>query len=573
MSGLPVAPYDQSRYIGTVCRVTPSSVDINLPKAAAASGSHFAGYSIAAGQVGEFVLVEGEEHALLCRIVEVRLPERDRLSVEPTVNTKATANPIGQAQLLTAIDLETGQATKGVPLYPRIGQHVFAAHPLIVKQAVEADDVPSDSKVQLAIFPHARNTSVSISPSQIFGRHCAVLGATGGGKSWTIAKLVEEVSRLGGKAILLDATGEFHTQAGPVEHVYLGGEKEGKKDARRFLCFPYWDLNESDLFALFRPSSGAQAPKLKEALRSLKIAHLEPHLASNGIVKKAYQPRGEFEQCVLQNMPRISAAGAKFNISLLSQQIVEECVFPTGYGALAATNWGKPTDNDVGYCTTLLTRIEADINSTHMACIFNPGELETVPGVIENFLSCPEKRVLRISLEHLAFEHGTREIVVNAVGRYLLRLARTHKFRESPVVVLLDEAHQFLDKSVGDEGSRVILDAFGLIAKEGRKYGLTCVLATQRPRDIPEDVLSQMGMFIVHRLINERDRSVVEKACGNLDGSAAAFLPTLGQGEAIIVGVDSSMPLPVLMKRPIHEPQSRSPDYGLHWRVQPAQPM
>ena len=60
-----------------------------------------------------------------------------------------------------------------------------------------------------------------------------------------------------------------------------------------------------------------------------------------------------------------------------------------------------------------------------------------------------------------------------------------------------------------NEHNKVELDAFGLIAKEGRKYGLTCVLATQRPRDIPEDVLSQIGMFVVHRLINERDRQIV----------------------------------------------------------------
>jgi uncharacterized protein len=62
---------------------------------------------------------------------------------------------------------------------------------------------------------------------------------------------------------------------------------------------------------------------------------------------------------------------------------------------------------------------------------------------------------------------------------------------QNPTVVILDEAHQFLDKSLGDEYSRVSLESFGVIAKEGRKYGLTAVLATQRPRDIPEDVLSQ----------------------------------------------------------------------------------
>lgn len=566
MSKLPIAPYDQSRYVGTVTKINPASVEVNLPKASAHNGSHFAGFDVAAGQVGEFVVIEGEEHALLCRLVEVRLPERERLSVEPMVESGTTPNPIGIAQLLTAIDLETGQAIKGIPVYPRIGQHVFSAHPLIVKQAVEADSVQNERKVQLAVFPHAQNTSVSISPSQIFGRHCAVLGATGGGKSWTLAKLVEEIGRLGGKTILLDATGEFHTQEDAVEHSYLGGEPTGPDDIRRFLCFPYWHLTESDLFALFRPSAGAQAPKLKEALRSLKVAKIFPGVAVDGLVRKAGQRRTPFEQAVVRNLREINAVGAEFDINLLSQQIGEECVWPTGQGAQAATHWGGVLNNDLAYCTTLLTRIEADINSSHMACIFSPGTLDTVPDVIDAFLNSPDKRILRISLEHLPFEHGTREIVVNAVGRYLLRLARGYRFRENPLVVMLDEAHQFLDKSVGDEGLKVTLDAFGLIAKEGRKYGLTCVLATQRPRDIPEDVLSQMGMFIVHRLINERDRNVVERACGNLDSSAASFLPTLGQGEAIIVGVESSMPLSVLIKRPQHQPQSRSPNYEMHWQ-------
>lgn len=565
MSRLPVAPYDQSRYIGTVSRVSPSSVDINLPKAAMPTGTHSSGYSIAAGQVGEFVIIEGEEHALLCRIVEVHLPERERLAVEPMSSSRAAANPIGKAQLLTALSLETGLAIKGIPLYPRIGQHVFAAHPQLIKQAVEADDLGLTAKVQLATFPHAKNTAIAISPSQVFGRHCAVLGATGGGKSWTIARLVEEVARLGGKTILLDATGEFHTQAGPVEHAFLGGTSEGDDDARNFLCFPYWHLTEGDLFALFRPSAGAQAPKLKEALRSLKIAHLLPALAENGIVKKAGQPRARFEQAVLANVRAINQVGAQFNVNLLSQQIAEECVWPTARGAQAGTHWGLQADNDLAYCTTLVTRIEADVSSSHMACIFSPGALPTLPASIDSFLADPNKRILRVSLEHLPFEHGTREIVVNAIGRYLLRLAREYRFRESPLVVVLDEAHQFLDKSVGDEGSRISLDAFGLIAKEGRKYGLTCVLATQRPRDIPEDVLSQMGMFIVHRLINERDRNVVEKACGNLDSAAASFLPTLGQGEAVVIGVDSAMPLPVLINPPRYEPQSRSPNYQRHW--------
>jgi hypothetical protein len=133
------------------------------------------------------------------------------------------------------------------------------------------------------------------------------------------------------------------------------------------------------------------------------------------------------------------------------------------------------------------------------------------------------------------------------------------------MIVILDEAHQFLNKTFGDEFNNTHLDAFGLIAKEGRKYGLTCVLATQRPGDIPNDVLSQLGTLIVHRLVNDRDRQAVERACGELDRSAVAFLPTLDQGEAILVGADFPMPIPIKIQQPSSKPDSRGPDYQGTW--------
>lgn len=565
MSGLLTAPFDSSRYIGTVCHTRPATVDINLPRAATPSGSHYAGFNIQAGQVGEFVVIEGDEHAVLGRITEVRLPERERLSIEPMSDNESEANPVGVVQLLTAIDLSTGRSLNGIPAHPRIAQHVFSAHPILIKQAIESSTGSEADKVQLAVFPHAQNTTVSVDPKSLFGRHCAVLGATGGGKSWTLARLLEEIARLGGKVILFDATGEFHTQSGPVTHVYLGGEKSGQDDQRTFVSFPYQYLTETDLFVLFKPSAGAQAPKLREALRSLKVASLAPQISQNGLVKKANRPRGAFEAAMLENEINLQTIAANFDITKLAQQIEEECVFPTGREEKATTHWGAPATSDLAYCTSLISRIDAEVSSDTMACVFKPDGLTSLPRVIEDFIKSDDKHVLRVSLEGLPFEHNTRELVANAIGRHLLRRARKGSYLKCPLVIMLDEAHQFLDKSVGDEHSKTLLDSFGLIAKEGRKYGLTCVLSTQRPRDIPEDVLSQMGMFIVHRLINERDRAVVEKACGNLDHSAASFLPTLGQGEAIFVGVESPMPLPVRIRTPKNGPESRGPDYTKYW--------
>jgi energy-coupling factor transporter ATP-binding protein EcfA2 len=511
------------------------------------------------------VAIEGEAHIVIGRLTEVRLPERDRLTVEPSSESEAVPSPIGTVQLLSAIDPATGKNLFGIPDHPRIGQRVYSAHPLLLKQSIEnASEGGEAKRVQLAVFPHSKDTSVSVSPKALFGRHCAILGATGGGKSWTLATLLEEVSRLGGKAILFDATGEYENQEGSVRHVLLGGKPEAE-DERTYVSFPYYCLTETDLFVLFRPSAGAQAPRLRDALKSLKLGHLQPELLTDGLLKKANQDKKGFEAALLAYAGRIGEFGAQFEVKALAAQVAEECVYLNPFGGGAAGKWGASNPQDLGYCTSLIARIEAEVTSDAMACVFQPDDMPSLVDEIESFIADPELRLLRVSVEHLLFEHNTRELVANAVGRYLLSRARAGRFRESPLVVFVDEAHQFLDKSVGDEFVRVQLESFGLIAKEGRKYGLTLVLATQRARDIPEDVCSQMGTFIVHRLINERDRLIVERACGSLDGAAAAFLPTLRQGEAMVVGVDIPVSLPVIVREPRFKPVSRDPDYDEHW--------
>ncbi len=216
----------------------------------------------------------------------------------------------------------------------------------------------------------------------------------------------------------------------------------------------------------------------------------------------------------------------------------------------------------------MINRIESAITSDELACIFDPGLTASLIDELEAFFDCPSKRIMHVSLKELAFGYNAREVVANTIAKWLLIQARGHRFEKTkrPVVVFLDEAHQFLNKSIGDDETKVNLDAFELIAREGRKYWLNLCLATQQPRDIPAGVLSQMGTLLVHRLTNDRDREVVERACGEIDRSAAAFLPTLGPGEAALIGVDFSIPLTIQMGKPRREPSSRSADYQTAWR-------
>lgn len=156
-------------------------------------------------------------------------------------------------------------------------------------------------------------------------------------------------------------------------------------------------------------------------------------------------------------------------------------------------------------------------------------------------------------------------MVANAIGRQLLLRARNEVFRQRPLIAILDEAHNFLGKPLGSEDDVQNLDAFELIAKEGRKYGVNICLVTKRPRDITEGVLSQMGTLLVHRLTNDRDREVVERACVELDRSAAAFLLNLKQGEVALVGVDFPIPVTIQMGRPTQPPKSDGPSFQELW--------
>lgn len=548
-------PFEQSRYLGSVSRVSPLGVRVNFPFATEVAPSQYAGHRVTRGQVGEFVVIESYGSAIIGRITEIQLPDRDRLSVEPERSEgDEVANPIGTIRLLGSVDLNSSRSSRGIGEAPRVGDYVYLAHPDFVRHAIVSTQSGRTALLDLGYLSGAPETRIALPPASIFGRHCAVLGSTGGGKSWSTARLVEEIGRRKGKVILLDPTGEYHTLDEGVTHVHLGGVRNNDADTRQFVSFPYFHLTEMDLFAFLQPSPGVQAPKLKDAIQSLKLIRLEPRLLDEGgsTLIKEMRAKNVVNRAIVVHDQALHAPSAYFDIKDLVDQIFEECVQPIG----AKNHWGGKHQFSYDSCVTLCMRITTHQKSQHMAPIFAPPEyMADLTQVIAGFLDDPNKSVLRVSMRYLAFEHHTRELVVNAIGRYLLGQARLGRFQNVPVVVAVDEAHQFLSKSVGDDNNRIVLDAFGLIAKEGRKYGLTCLLATQRPRDIPEDVLSQVGMFVVHRLINERDQAVVINASGILDGSTAAFLPNLRDGEALIVGADAIMPLPIMMNPPTRKPR------------------
>jgi DNA helicase HerA-like ATPase len=564
-----IYPFEASRFIGTVVEADPANIHINLRHATDANDSWQFGKRFGFGRVGEFIVIECEELGIVGRITKIEVPERDRGSIEDRVGvSQVSASPLGYARLLTTISLQDEKPLFGIQRIPRIGSRVYSLLPEVLRDITEKAQRSSSSnsstkaiKLPIGTLEGDNDVTLSISAKELFGRHLAIVGATGGGKSYTLARLLEEVSHFNSKCILIDATGEYHRMSSRVSHSSLGratDEATGCKDC----WIPYQQLDEQDLIALFKPSVKSQLPKLREAMRSLKLASLVPSssIVHNGCIIKPLQQKQPIEDALRAHSTAIYQRGAQWNIKYLAQQIAQECCSTDQYNP---TKYSKANETDFGYCSSLLGRIDSALNDRDFDCIFDGAEKHSLFDEIEAFLIDPKTSTLRISLKYLSFAFNLREVVVNAIGRFLLEHGRLRTFVGRPLLVLVDEAHQFLNKSVGDEESRYDLNAFELIAKEGRKYSLNLCLSTQRPRDVPEGILSQVGTFIVHRLTNHADREIIERASSDLDRSASTFLPTLGEGQALLIGVDFPLPLPIQVNAPSTPPQSESANFNL----------
>ena len=392
----------------------------------------------------------------------------------------------------------------------------------------------------------------------------AVLGSTGGGKSWSLARLVEQSAKHSSKVLLFDAAGEFSALKDGVRHVHIGTCSDADADSKE-VALPFRELTERDLFAIFKPEGASQVSKLKEAIKSLKLARLEPSLAPEGTILKADKAKDRFEHASLVHVHSIETPTSDFEIYDLGRQIRCECVFPQR-SSLEWEYWGGVDGSELARCVPLINRIEDIVSTPSLTPIFNSNNKPSLLNEIYEFMNDDSSQVLCVSLAELPFAHNVREIIVNAVGRHLLTLGRTSFFKTKPLLVVLDEAHQFLKYLITEGDSKYSLDSFSHIAKEGRKYALTMCLATQRPRDIPEGVLSQIGTFLVHRLANDNDRGVIERACGQLSGSALDIIPNLGSGEAVLLGASFPTPTRVKIIAPESKPDSKGPDFSKYWR-------
>jgi hypothetical protein len=545
---------NSSYYAGTVVEVAPSRVILDLADQSEVNQGN--GRGDLKVSVGTYLIIDCESYGLVGRAIQVQLNPKSS-TLEATV------------ELFSTILFDDNRIVSGVVNPARVGDKVATPPAHLIKRVITGEStLISNSqeeeglKLKLATLRSSENIDIHVSPERLFGRHCAILGSTGGGKSWSLARIVEQVGQLRSKVILIDATGEYEELTGATVHVHFGKDTNINKFSER-VSVPYHHLNEQDLFAIFRPSGQSQGPKLRAALRSLKLAQLASTVTVDGTILKVHKSKHEFEKNLRKYREAIEAPYAYFDIKLLPQQIENECV-EQQRSVTEPDIWGSTSSIDLSNCMSMISRIQDMISSPYLEPVFKPGKYPSIFEKLHNFIRSEDARIFRINMRNLSFAFGTRKVIANAIGRHLFELAQLGCFAKKPIVTVIDEAHQFLthEGSIEDD---LNMDTFGLLAKEGRKYSITLCIATQRPRDIPESVLSQMGTLLVHRLINDNDRGIIERASGEIDAGSLKLIPSLAPGEAILAGVDFPLPLYIRMTPPECRPHSAGADYQRFW--------
>ena len=165
--------------------------------------------------------------------------------------------------------------------------------------------------------------------------------------------------------------------------------------------------------------------------------------------------------------------------------------------------------------------------------------------------------------------------VTALLGRLILefsqRIEKTPEYAEKdvrgkfPIVIVLEEAHNYIPQRVPDDKELVSRMIFERIAREGRKYGISLVVSSQRPSELSETVLSQCNSFIVHWIQNPRDQEYIKNLVPSVSKELLDQLPILAQRTALVFGDCVRAPAQVIINEVDPKPKSHDPKFWDHW--------
>ena len=459
------------------------------------------------------------------------------------------------------------------------------------------DSVDPSKKFTFCALAANAGISIPVDGNKFFNKHIAVVGSTGAGKSHTISSIVQKAvaAKDGGYSlnnshvVIFDIHSEYKTAFPDGNFLDIGK-----------LNLPYWLLNSEELEEILLDTGERDNYNQSSVFRNLVTENKRRHNLGaksvfydspmffdiqevlNGlynIKSETLNAKNESKYMVIDSSYSLPADGKTdqtHGLSLTSEERLTK--YFKGRVEFHQTKRESITKGDYadGTLDKFFTRFESKVAQERLAFLFGaPAKTATLEGTLQMLLGygADKANVTIIDLSGVPFE--VLSITVSLISRILFEYGYYYKVlrsgtgekinNDAPILLVYEEAHKYVPNSelTKYRASKMSIER---IAKEGRKYGVTLLLSSQRPSEISETIFSQCSNFLAMRLTNPSDQSYVARLLPDTLGNLSDKLPTLGAGEALLIGESVVMPSLVKINLCAPEPSSSDIPYYELWK-------
>lgn len=525
---------DEHKLSAEVIAVFPDKVRISVDS--------IEDFSIAENQlrVGSYLRIADNDNSVVIAVIENFTIEVGTTSTgDASRKYILEANPLG---IIRNGRFERGSDTLAIP-----PKKVEPAKIEEIQQIFE-EALPAQKKFSFAKLASDHTICVPVDGDKFFNKHIAIVGSTGSGKSHTVAKIIQQA--VSGKAGGYVGMNNSHVVIFDIHAEYKAAFPDAKHIDITNLRLPYWLLNSDELQELFIDTE-ANDHNQRNLFKEAVVKSKKEHFRGDNVAKEKIH----FDSPLL------------FEINDI----------------LELARYKNTTERDgtrqgplVGKLSNFISRFENKLADKRLDFLLGDESRDTsFEDVLKSLIGYGESKtnITIIDLSGVPFD--VLSITVSLISRILfeygyyykrLRIAENNNENEVndvPLLLVYEEAHKYAPNNDAAK-YRASRESIERIAKEGRKYGITLLLASQRPSEISETIFSQCSNFLALRLTNPSDQNYVKRLLPDTMGNLVDRMPSLRAGESLLIG--DAVVLPSVVQIDMCDPTPASTDIP-YWQL------
>ena len=531
-------------------------------------------------KVGSYLRISDNENAVLIAIIE-------NFSIEVNDNGERKhlieANPLGI--------ISEGKFIRGGDSIAIPPKKVEPAKAEEIKKIYE-QSIKKENSFTFSTLSSNHNIQIPVDGNKFFNKHIAIIGSTGSGKSHTLATIIQKAISEKKEGFTLNNS---HIIVFDIHSEYKAAFPKANLIDINNLILPYWLLNSDELEEIFLESGDRNNYNQASVLRTVITLNKKKHNPS--VSKIFFDSPLKFDiDEVIKCLMNIKSETRNSENPLTIQFVDGEKTFsnedeklehyfldiysfkPTQRASKEKIGISKGTYAD-GTLDKFISRIQEKAKQDRLNFLFGKSSKEiSFEKCLSNLIGYnngQESNVTIIDLSGIPFE--VLSITVSLISRLLFEYGYFYKrllnrssknnsiSNDVPLLLVYEEAHKYVPNSDLSK-YRASKNSIERIAKEGRKYGVTLLLASQRPSEISETIFSQCNNFIAMRLTNPNDQNYVKKLLPDTLGDLINSMPAFKAGEGLLVGESIILPSIVQIEPCNNPPSSNDIPYWKLWK-------